>query len=272
MTTPAYVDNITSFASNQFQEVFDNVLQLDLTVAYSSIDEPTARTIMLWDDPGTGGPYPLTNNRGATLTTDIRVDVNNNISDINSLSLVENNVNPNSASTLWVKASDKNLYFGNNVLSPIGSVISFAGSVAPTGWLLCNASSVLRSSYQALFNVIGTTFGSVSGTTFNLPDLRSRFICGTGWGVYKHNGIAHATGGLLREMVLAESRGAEYCSGGPCTTGMPNTDEASGSILSSTGGNVCYIDDTEAPNSFLRGNASISNLPPYCALNYIIKF
>lgn len=62
------------------------------------------------------------------------------------------------------------------VLCPIGAVISFAGSAAPTGWLLCYGQSLLRTDYPELFSAIGVTWGAVDGTHFSLPDLRSRAV------------------------------------------------------------------------------------------------
>lgn len=60
-----------------------------------------------------------------------------------------------------------------------GTVLPFAGSSAPTGWLLCDGSAVSRSSYPNLFAKIGTTYGAGDGTTtFNLPDTRGEFIRG----------------------------------------------------------------------------------------------
>jgi len=68
---------------------------------------------------------------------------------------------------------------------PTGSLFPFAGSAAPTGYLLCDGSAVARTgTYAALFAVIGTTYGSGDGsTTFNLPDLRGRMPLGAGTGV-----------------------------------------------------------------------------------------
>lgn len=62
---------------------------------------------------------------------------------------------------------------------PSGSVFYFAASSAPTGYLICNGSAISRTTYAALFAVIGTTFGAGDGsTTFALPDLRGEFIRG----------------------------------------------------------------------------------------------
>lgn len=62
---------------------------------------------------------------------------------------------------------------------PVGSVIWTPRSVAPTGYVKANGAAVSRTTYAALYAVIGTTFGSGDGsTTFNLPDLRGEFIRG----------------------------------------------------------------------------------------------
>ncbi len=66
-------------------------------------------------------------------------------------------------------------------LNPAGIVQAFAGAKTsvPSGWLYCDGSAVSRSSYATLFAVIGTKHGyGDNATTFNLPDLRGRFIRG----------------------------------------------------------------------------------------------
>lgn len=69
-------------------------------------------------------------------------------------------------------------------LTPTGTILPYAGSVAPsTSWLLCNGQAVSRSTYSALYSLIGITYGAGDGiTTFNLPDLRGRTIVGVGTG------------------------------------------------------------------------------------------
>lgn len=64
-------------------------------------------------------------------------------------------------------------------LVPTGVVLPFGGSTVPNGWLLANGAAVSRASKARLFSVYGTTFGAGDGsTTFNLPDLRDRYIIG----------------------------------------------------------------------------------------------
>lgn len=60
---------------------------------------------------------------------------------------------------------------------PTGVQLPFAGTVAPTGYLFCDGAAVSRSTYAALFAVIGVTHGEGNGSsTFNLPDWRGRFM------------------------------------------------------------------------------------------------
>lgn len=66
-------------------------------------------------------------------------------------------------------------------VTPVGSVLDFAGTSAPTGWLLCYGQALdatATPAYQALFNVIGNTFGGTNNTNFVVPDLRGRVVAG----------------------------------------------------------------------------------------------
>lgn len=65
-----------------------------------------------------------------------------------------------------------------NALIPAGTIIQSASKSTPNGYLKCNGASISRVSYQKLFEIIGTTFGSDDNNTFRLPDSRGRFIRG----------------------------------------------------------------------------------------------
>ena len=70
---------------------------------------------------------------------------------------------------------------GPSVSSPTGAMLQYAGSSAPSGYLLCDGGSYSTTTYAALYAVIGYTYGG-SGGTFNLPDLRGRVPMGAGTG------------------------------------------------------------------------------------------
>jgi tail collar domain len=61
---------------------------------------------------------------------------------------------------------------------PAGTILPFAGDTVPAGYLLCDGNEVLRSAYPDLFDAIGPAWGSATGFTFTLPDMRGRFLRG----------------------------------------------------------------------------------------------
>jgi microcystin-dependent protein len=62
---------------------------------------------------------------------------------------------------------------------PAGIIMPYGGTTAPDGYLIADGSAVSRTTYAALYAAIGNAFGSGNGTTtFNLPDLRGRFLRG----------------------------------------------------------------------------------------------
>lgn len=92
-----------------------------------------------------------------------------------------------------------------NAGTPTGVLMPFAGKVIPEGYLLCNGAEVSRTTYANLFGVIGTLWGSGDGsTTFNLPDLRDRFLEGAGTnavGTKLEAGLPNITGWINSVMV-----------------------------------------------------------------------
>lgn len=74
---------------------------------------------------------------------------------------------------------------GANLAAPItpGIILMFGGTVAPTGFLLCDGTAISRGTFSSLFAVIGTSYGVGDGvTTFNLPDFRDRVALGVSVG------------------------------------------------------------------------------------------
>lgn len=66
---------------------------------------------------------------------------------------------------------------------PPGVILDYGGSTAPDQWLLCNGAAVSRTTYAALFAIIGVTYGvGDNSTTFNVPDFRGRVAVGAGQG------------------------------------------------------------------------------------------
>jgi microcystin-dependent protein len=87
---------------------------------------------------------------------------------------------------------------------PAGVVNPYAGSSAPTGYLLCYGQAVSRTTYSGLFSAISTNFGTGDGsTTFNVPDLRDRVIFGKG-------NMGGSDAGIIDSLLTSTTLGATY--------------------------------------------------------------
>jgi len=87
----------------------------------------------------------------------------------------------------------------------LGEVRIFAGNYAPEGWQFCNGQSLSVSEYQALYSLIGTTYGGDGVNTFALPDLRGRVPVGVGSGPGLTPRVLGQSGGS-EEVALVESQ------------------------------------------------------------------
>lgn len=164
--------------------------------------------------------------------------------------------------------------------SPLGSIIMWPTATAPTGFLLCAGTAVSRSTYAALFAVIGTAYGVGDGsTTFNVPDLRDRFPIGAGT-TYSAGG----TGGSADAIVVSHTHTATstVTDNGHLHSLVPNGN--SGTV--GAGNNFVgspFVGGAQTTSSATTGitvatsNASTgvsgtnANLPPYLGIHFIIK-
>lgn len=183
-------------------------------------------------------------------------------------------------------------------MTPTGTVESFAGSSAPTGWLLCHGQSLNATSnpqYADLWGVLGTTYGGSGITAFNLPDLRGRSVAGKdNMGGSAANRITNAASGITgtslganggaqtHTMTTAEmpshthtqnshSHGT-YAYWQGFTFGSFQTARASGADnVYTTYNQTIPTTSTTATNQNTGGGGAHQNMPPTIILNYIIK-
>jgi len=162
-----------------------------------------------------------------------------------------------------------------------GMVMPYAGSSAPSGWLLAYGQDVSRTTYSDLFSVIGTTYGSGDGsTTFTLPDLRGRTVAGQDdMGGTSADRLTDQTGGLNGDTLgatggsethtLTEAELAAHShslgTNGRVQVGNDNGVAYSGKWVSGSGSTITY--STEDTGSDTAHN----NVQPTIILNYIIK-
>lgn len=161
-----------------------------------------------------------------------------------------------------------------------GMVMPYAGTSAPTGFLLCGGQAVSRTTYSDLFAVIGTTYGVGDGaSTFNLPDLQGRVVAGKDdMSGSSANRLTDAVTGGLNGDTLGDTGGEESHtlttaqlpahSHGTVVTGVTpsfktNTGDGGASVVQS-------ISVSTAATSTGSGSAH-NNVQPTIILNYIIK-
>jgi len=183
-----------------------------------------------------------------------------------------------------VPASDFRTY-----IMPAGSVIPYAGASAPTGFLLCDGSAVSRTTYAALFAVVGTTYGVGDGSsTFTLPDLRGRVVAGQDdMGGASADRLTDQTGGLNGD-TLGDTGGSEThtlttaqlashthsFSGSGSTTAMTFLNDGLGVNRGGSGqsssSNSISVSISGTTGSAGSGSAH-NNVQPTIILNYIIR-
>jgi microcystin-dependent protein len=167
--------------------------------------------------------------------------------------------------------------------TPVGAGMIWYTNTAPANWLICDGASLNRTDYPQLFNTIGTTYGSASGTTFNLPDLRQRFpmgkagsgtgssLAGTGGSVdHNHSVPAHYHGmGTGADLAVSDPITGYTAWGGNLTTTTLTGNTAQGTYSShGISGRIGLV------TGGVDGNAAMTSgtqNPPYLVVNYIIK-
>ena len=170
-----------------------------------------------------------------------------------------------------VPASDFKEY-----IMPTGAVLPYAGSSAPTGFLLCYGQAISRSTYADLFSAISTTYGTGDGSsTFNLPDLRGRVVAGQDdMGGSSADRLTDQTGGLNGD-TLGDTGGSETHT--LSTAQMPAhthtvaaQQQVSGDSTNRGGSGQLGAAATITTSSTGSGSAH-NNVQPTIILNYIIR-
>ncbi len=156
----------------------------------------------------------------------------------------------------------------------LGEIRLFAGSFAPVGWLMCNGQLLPISENDALFALIGTTYGGDGVRTFALPDLRGRVAMsagrartGTSYVLGQAAGTETVT--LLTTQIPAHTH-APLASTAPATARAPanNVWAATNTAQYSTAvPNTPLSPQAVIPNT---GNQPHENMMPFVAMSYII--
>ena len=154
----------------------------------------------------------------------------------------------------------------------VGEIRMFAGTFAPMGWAFCDGQLLAISQNDALFSLLGTTYGGDGRTTFGLPDLRGRFPM--------HQGSGHPMGQKSGEEKVSLTTGQlpSHAHTLRCNAGRADaTTPVNNALAASASGDRQYAGQfsttaemhTSAVAS-IGGSQAHNNVPPFLGVNFII--
>ena len=151
-------------------------------------------------------------------------------------------------------------------------LVSF--NFAPRGWAMCNGQLLPINQNQALFSLLGTTYGGDGRVTFALPDLRARMPMHTGAG----HGLGERAGEESHTLTAAELPAHQH-GGMKGSNDLANANVAGGALPAArVRGAIAHygaagsadVPMNPASVSGAGGGQPHNNMQPYLALNYVI--
>ena len=160
----------------------------------------------------------------------------------------------------------------------MATIMLFAADFAPKNWALCNGQTMQIAQNQALFALLGTTYGGNGVQTFALPDFQGRAAMGAGQGGGRSNYVLGQKAGS-QNVTLTVSNLAIHnhttTATLAATSAAPNTDEGPGGILAganiyAAGANGSLGGVSEQPSGQAGSSQPVDIEQPYLGLNFVI--
>lgn len=159
----------------------------------------------------------------------------------------------------------------------MAQIIMFGGNFAPRGWAFCEGQLLPIASYNALFSLLGTTYGGDGRTTFGLPDLRGRTPIhkGTGPGLPAIS-LGQKGGSATTTLQVANIPAHGHTAQLGVSTAAGEDDSPSGNVLAQAGSEIygSTVNGQMAADSIkvdqTGGSQSFSNMQPFLGVSYII--
>jgi microcystin-dependent protein len=144
----------------------------------------------------------------------------------------------------------------------LGEIRVFGGPFAPTGWAFCDGSPLSRTTYSALFELIGTSYGSSSPDTFNLPDLIERIPLGAGSAPGRTSRALGDTGGANTTVLTVQNMQPHTHQ----VSVSPNTADVENPVGAALGampdGMVAFVPNTKVTGTKVMAPATVAPGPP----------
>ena len=157
----------------------------------------------------------------------------------------------------------------------IGEIKMFAGNFAPRGWAMCSGQLLAVSQNNALFSLLGTTFGGDGRTTFGLPELRGRLPVHVGQGP----GLSSRPWGQKsgnERFPLSTSQFPTHSHALRASTGAANAKDPTGAVPAETGspayGSSGRVAGMNARSAEPEGTGQLvhNNMQPCLTVHFII--
>ena len=159
----------------------------------------------------------------------------------------------------------------------IGEIRMFGGNFAPQGWAFCNGALMAIAENDALFTLIGTTYGGDGQETFGLPDLQGRVpvhqgtlqSSGTTYNIGEKAGVESVT--LTVNQIPAHRHSAQANSTGASSPSPAGGVWAAGNVVALTPG--ANVNANMNPNALgaSGGSQPHDNMVPFLTINFIIS-
>ena len=233
-------------------------------VDLASFDDPADESTIV-KDTGTGKLKVPSNGIGSNeLASDASVDANRSVG--------TDHIKDNSVTAAKLNSA------AVSVLMPTGSILPYAGSSAPTGYLFCDGNEYDQTgTHSSLFSTIGLTYNTGGETTgfFRVPDLQGRVIAGrdnmSGTSANRLTNPASTINGINGDElgnvgghethVLTEAQLASHTHQGTVQSGLQTTSQGIGRLTN----------DSDLTTGATGGDQAHNNVQPTIILNYIIK-
>ena len=153
----------------------------------------------------------------------------------------------------------------------IGEIRMFGGNFAPVGWMFCEGQLLPISENDALFNLIGTTYGGDGQSTFALPDLRGRLP------VHQGSGSVIGEAGGVEQVALTTGQIPIHTHSLLASTGPGNVNTPGGNVTGESAAVKIYYADQPSvamgPQAIspTGGSQPHSNFQPYLCISFIIS-
>jgi len=153
----------------------------------------------------------------------------------------------------------------------VGEIRMFGGNFAPVGWMFCEGQLLPISQYEALYNLIGTTYGGDGQSTFGLPDLRGRLP------IHQGNGFTLAQNGGAETITLTVAQIPSHTHAFQASQTAGNAATPQGAYAANSTTILPYLvaTGTTAMGANIMTNTGSSqphnNLQPYLCVSFIIS-